>query len=320
MGADVPRLARDRGAVQVRAVRRRAERVARRGGPLQVPGVAVSAPDIQIVHGDSLEISPETLALFDAQITDFPYSPHVHENAASVGVVGGGMGAHARDLGFGALTPELRAQGAIAAACVKRWSVVFSDWQGGNAWDADASCAGAECIRWVPWIRWSQPQLSGDRPCTGSEAVLLYHAPGRKRWNGPGSLTHYERRCLRGRDKHPTEKPIDLLLDLVSAFSDPGEMVVDLCAGAGTTALACRLLGRGCYGWEIDARWAATAAARVLAPLTDRDRGRAEEWCVSVTAEAEAVPAPKAADGSDVKTWERAQRRLADVSRVVLAL
>jgi len=39
-----------------------------------------------------------------------------------------------------------------------------------------------------------------------------------------------------------------------------------------------------------------------------------------VHAEASAVPEPKAADGSDIKTWERAQRRLADVARVAEAL
>lgn len=282
--------------------------------------------DIQVLCASALSIPADTFACFDTQISDFPYSPHVHENAASVGAVGGsGPGAHARDLGFAALSALLRAKGAEAAAGVKRWSVVFSDWQGAHRWDDEAKRAGAEPIRWVPWVRWSQPQLSGDRPCTGSEAVLLYHAmnagkPVRKHWNGAGSLTHFAQRCMRGADKHPTEKPLDLILAMVSAFSDPGESVIDLTAGSCTTALACRLLGRDCVAVEIDPKWAGHGQQRATLPARGRDLERAKEWCIATHEEASATPAPKAADGSDVKTWERAQRRLADVERVAAAL
>lgn len=285
---------------------------------------------IEIFHASALDFSPDGFG-HDVLICDAPYSPHVHDNCASVGVAGGeGMGAHARDLGFAALTPELRLFVAMAAACARRWSAVFSDLEGAHAWRVDAALAGAEYIREVPWIRWSQPQLSGDRPCSGAEAILVWHAqnigprggrkPVAKHWNGPGSLTHFERRCMRGQDKHPTEKPIDLALDLVCYFSDPGELVLDLCGGAGTTAVACRLLGRNCVVVENDEQWAGFAERRVRARLSPRDDARAKEWCVSVASEAASVPFPSAPDGSDVRTWERAQRRLADVERVAAAL
>jgi hypothetical protein len=270
-------------------------------------------------------------------ITDPPYSPHVHENMTSVGVVGlggGGMGSHARDPGFEAIDDELRiAIGALVAGA-KRWGVVFSDFEGAYLWQVGAcfpwgatpapSKFGAEYVRTVPWVRWSQPQLSGDRPPTGAEAVLHFHATRadrvRMHWNGPGSLTHYARRCMRGADKHPTEKPIDLMLDLVSWFSDPGECVLDPCAGAGTTGIACRLLERDAVLVEKDARWATHAQGRASSPLTARDLVRAQEWIVSTVDEAGKVPAPKAANGSDVKTWERAQRRIADAERCMANL
>ena len=86
--------------------------------------------------------------------------------------------------------------------------------------------------------------------------------------------THAPRRALRGQDKHPTEKPLDLMLDLVSWFSDPGELVLDPCAGSGTTALACRLLGRSCLALERDEAWARRAASRAEGTLSDRDRVR----------------------------------------------
>src|SRR3954468_15042089 len=91
---------------------------------------------VEIMHADALDLDAEFFALFDALICDPPYSPHVHENCASVGVVGGGLGAHDRELGFDALTPELLAQIALAAASVQRWSAIFSDVESTHLWRA----------------------------------------------------------------------------------------------------------------------------------------------------------------------------------------
>ena len=43
---------------------------------------------------------------------------------------------------------------------------------------------------------------------------------------------------------HPTQKPILLLEDLIKTFSNEGDLVVDLTAGSGSTAIACRKTGR----------------------------------------------------------------------------
>lgn len=273
---------------------------------------------IEIIHANALTIPRNLFAECDALIVDPPYSAHVHKSATSCGMHDR-RSVRPRNLGFESLTPALMTCIADAAARVRRWSCVFSDLESTHLW---RDACSAEYIRTVPWVRWSQPQLSGDRPCTGAEAVSVFHArgAGRKRWNGPGSMTHISRRSLRGDDKHPTEKPLDLMLDLVSWFSDPGETVLDLCAGAGTTALAARLLGRDAVCVDCDAAWAerARARARVDAPLSERDHNRALEWCVTTHEEASSVPEPTGKH--DVRTWERAQRRLADVARVAGAL
>ena len=290
---------------------------------------------VDIFHGSALDLGPEIFEDFHALICDPPYSPHVHESCTSVGVAGGGLGAHKRELGFTSLSDELLAKVAECAATVKRWSAIYSDVESTHR--VREACAGAEYIRPLPWIRWSQPQLSGDRPCTILEILSVFHAqshgarggvkPLKKHWNGPGNIMpHATRellasltdRAMRGQDKHPTEKPIDQVLHLVSWFSDPGESVIDLCAGSGTTAIACRLLDRHCLAVEIDDTWARRAESRVKAPLSARDHARAEEWCVTVTEEAEAILAtPPAADGSDANTRRRAECRIADVERVM---
>lgn len=48
------------------------------------------------------------------------------------------------------------------------------------------------------------------------------------------------------RTGYPTQKPLKLLERIVKAFSNPGDMVLDPCAGSGTTAVAAYSLGRSC--------------------------------------------------------------------------
>ena len=50
---------------------------------------------------------------------------------------------------------------------------------------------------------------------------------------------------------HPTQKPIQLLENLVRLFTDKDDVVIDPCAGSGSTLIAAAGLGRKTYGFEI---------------------------------------------------------------------
>jgi len=50
---------------------------------------------------------------------------------------------------------------------------------------------------------------------------------------------------------HPTQKPVKLLEKLIEIFTDPGEVVIDPCAGSGSTLVAALNKGRKAYGFEI---------------------------------------------------------------------
>lgn len=50
---------------------------------------------------------------------------------------------------------------------------------------------------------------------------------------------------------HPTQRPVSLLEKLIEIFTDPGDVVIDPCAGSGTTLLAAANCGRKAYGFEI---------------------------------------------------------------------
>lgn len=63
-------------------------------------------------------------------------------------------------------------------------------------------------------------------------------------------------------NRHPTEKPVELMRLLVESSSLPGETVLDPFAGSGSTLVAAILCGRKAVGIEVDPRYAQTAAAR----------------------------------------------------------
>ena len=50
---------------------------------------------------------------------------------------------------------------------------------------------------------------------------------------------------------HPTQKPVNLLKKLISIFTDEGDVVIDPCAGSGSTLIASNQMKRDSYGFEI---------------------------------------------------------------------
>jgi site-specific DNA-methyltransferase (adenine-specific) len=50
---------------------------------------------------------------------------------------------------------------------------------------------------------------------------------------------------------HPTQKPKEVLKNLIKIFTDPGDVVIDPCAGSGSTLVAAQELKRRAYGFEI---------------------------------------------------------------------
>ncbi|MDR3154284.1 MAG: site-specific DNA-methyltransferase [Deltaproteobacteria bacterium] len=62
---------------------------------------------------------------------------------------------------------------------------------------------------------------------------------------------------------HPTQKPLALCEYLIRTYTAPGETVLDICAGSGTTAAAAINSGRDWIAFEKDPRWHGTAAKRI---------------------------------------------------------
>lgn len=63
---------------------------------------------------------------------------------------------------------------------------------------------------------------------------------------------------------HPNQKPVKLLKRLIEIFTDPGDVVIDPCAGSGTTLRAAYEIGRGSYGFEISKQFFRDAQEKML--------------------------------------------------------
>ena len=60
---------------------------------------------------------------------------------------------------------------------------------------------------------------------------------------------------------HPTQKPVETLQRLIEIFTDEGEVVIDPCAGSGSTLIAAMKCNRKAFGFEIKKNYFKEATA-----------------------------------------------------------
>lgn len=63
---------------------------------------------------------------------------------------------------------------------------------------------------------------------------------------------------------HPAQKPVSVLKRLIEIFTDEGDVVIDPCAGSGSTLRACMELNRNSYGFEISKEFYKKATEQML--------------------------------------------------------
>jgi DNA modification methylase len=196
----------------------------------------------------------------DAVISDPPYSEHVHGNARSTN-------GKEHAINFAALSEGTRMLAAQEfARLARRWVLVFCEIEGAHLWRVALQNAGLEYIRTGLWVRTNgMPQVTGDRPAAGAEAIVIAHRAGRKKWNGGGRPGVWKSPLANDTETrlHPTQKPELLMEMLVRDFTERGEIVLDPFAGSGTTGVACLRNGRRFIGFEQDEKFHAAAAKRL---------------------------------------------------------
>lgn len=106
-------------------------------------------------------------------------------------------------------------------------------------------------------------------------AVVLYRDKLPK-FNNNGHMVfnwfRWERDNTREYPKiHPTQKPINVLKRLIEIFTDAGDVVIDPCAGSGTTLRAAYEMGRSAYGFEVDKGFYMRAKREMIDPVFTQD-------------------------------------------------
>lgn len=95
------------------------------------------------------------------------------------------------------------------------------------------------------------------------EAIVLGKRPGAT-WNSkyqPNVLTYQAPK--NGERIHPTQKPLKLIEKLIELTTETGDIVLDPFMGSGTTAVACKLLGRHYIGFDTNRDYCEIAEKRI---------------------------------------------------------
>lgn len=87
-----------------------------------------------------------------------------------------------------------------------------------------------------------------------TEYALLFYRDKLPKFNNYGKMIFNTMPWVRDTNTpkiHPTQKPISILKDLIRLFTDENDVVIDPCAGSGTTLIAAEMLQRKSFGFEI---------------------------------------------------------------------
>lgn len=121
----------------------------------------------------------------------------------------------------------------------------------------------AETHDYCPQMERGTPYL--DKPRQRSNRIMDSAMPNLGIANYGARYPSSVRRFSNGNNNidHPTQKPVALYAYLIRTYTNPGDTVLDICAGSGTTLVAAIETGRNAIGVELDAAYYAIAQRRI---------------------------------------------------------
>jgi site-specific DNA-methyltransferase (adenine-specific) len=217
-----------------------------------------------IYLGDCIEIMSDINAV-DHVITDPPYEDELHN---AMGRIRRNDGREmVQSLGFDGVNSS-RAQISREIVRVSNgWVIIFTLAEGVRAWRDELQANKAKYDTCLAWIKPdSTPRMNGQGAARGFEcAVTAWCAGGYRSWNSGGKrgvYTHLTNNKQRD-GRHPTEKPVSLMSEIVSDFTNAGQLILDPFMGSGTTGVSCLKLGRRFIGIERDEKFFDVACERL---------------------------------------------------------
>lgn len=222
--------------------------------------------DFIVYCGDNREIYSRVPKV-QAVITDPPYGDEVHSKD-KVGRENGSGGRITNDpVPFEGLSEQdMQHLGRFVGRHVEGWAIIFCQTEQIENWKEWLVCEEVRYFRPMMWIKTNaKPNLRGHGPGVGHETIQSYWCgPGKQRWNGGGKVGVFIHPTRNDYEvKHPTNKPVPLMKELVRYFTDPGDTVFDPFMGCGSTGVAALELGRKFIGIEKNQEYFSEAVRRL---------------------------------------------------------
>jgi hypothetical protein len=218
---------------------------------------------LTIYHGRAEDVLPSFAAeSADLLLTDPPYGAEWESNRR-----GESFGAIANDHNGFDPVPYLRA--ALRCLRGRRHFYAFGRWDcsslplGGVCeliWDKVGMGAGDLTL---PWGKSHEYITFGVYANAAQRRGGTGNGPARMR---RGTVLRYQRPSGVSVTRHPTEKPVGLLRELIESSSRIGETVLDPFMGSGSTGEAAQREDRRFIGIEIEERYCEIAAKRLEDP------------------------------------------------------
>lgn len=157
----------------------------------------------------------------------------------------------------------------------------FEDAMNVNGWKTKAQIIWVKLVATMGWAdyRWKHEPIFyacksdgkvafyGDRKQytewteekDDEELLKMFKSMIKKDENGQSTIWRFSRES---NYKHPTQKPVQLVMKAIENSSRRDEKVLDLFLGSGSTLIACEKIERTCFGMELDPRYIDVIIAR----------------------------------------------------------
>lgn len=117
--------------------------------------------------------------------------------------------------------------------------------------------------RLIIWEKTNPSPMNGQYIWLSGVECCVYGKRKGATFNGHCNNTVLRYPC--GRNKlHPTQKPLNLIQQLIEISSNKNDIVIDPCMGSGTTGVVCKQLNRNFIGIEINEKYYNIAKDRII--------------------------------------------------------
>jgi site-specific DNA-methyltransferase (adenine-specific) len=125
----------------------------------------------------------------------------------------------------------------------------------------------------IIWDKKFSMACNGPRPMPMIEPCYFWTKGDKWTFNhvGLSNCIHVMRESPDPDYYHRATRPVALYEKLISAFSKPGDLVLDPFLGSGTTLLSCRRTGRGGLGFEIDGNYEELIKRKIMMDVKGLD-------------------------------------------------